>query len=251
MIWQDAVISVGQFVFALAMIPTIRSSSKPALASSVVTAIGLTVFALTFSTLDLWLSVAGTATGALTWWIVAAQTYTRSRVGWRYFSGRPPERQHIVLPRNKLTLSTDVRMCECLLECDGVASLIDGEICRANVKRRWREQYGSPVPSDEELLKGTATMLEPRGILNVCLKGFDRDCGLPSGHDGDCITASKLDEHVHGVAVHSHTGREPGHEHRCHADRDGDCNWFACPQEYNSRANYQTTCPFAVRSEEL
>lgn len=29
----------------------------------------------------------------------------------------------------------------------------------------------------------------------------------------------------------------------CHAQRDGDCDWDHCPQEWNNRARYQSHCP--------
>lgn len=43
-------------------------------------------------------------------------------------------------------------------------------------------------------------------------------------------------------------GFAPG-EH-CHAGRDGDCFWEACPQEMESRAHYLSLCPLAVDWEE-
>ncbi len=141
--WQDYVISAGQFVFALAMIPTIRSASKPALISSVITALGLSIFAVCFATLSLWLSVAGTGVGAFTWWIVAAQTFRR---------GMRPRERHIKVPRRftvygepghgvtRFSTSIRARDCTCLIECDGVATLINGEVCRAARLRAIREK---------------------------------------------------------------------------------------------------------------
>jgi len=73
MIWQDLVISIGQFGFAIAMIPSITSKQKPALFSSLFTAIGLTVFGVCFLTLELWLSVIGVWSAALMWWILVIQ----------------------------------------------------------------------------------------------------------------------------------------------------------------------------------
>lgn len=35
----------------------------------------------------------------------------------------------------------------------------------------------------------------------------------------------------------------PGSLHRCHAGRDGDCDWRWCPQERDGRAHYQMACP--------
>jgi len=60
-----------------------------------------------------------------------------------------------------------------------------------------------------------------------------RDCVHPYDHDGD-------HEYPDGK-------REPN---RCHAGRDGECNWKHCPQEANNRANRQPHCPLDVRDED-
>jgi hypothetical protein len=77
--WQDALIAVGNFLMAAALIPSIRSrDEKPPLASSVPTAMFLTSFGVAFLTLGLWLAMAGVWSGAVCWWILAWQ---RRRVG--------------------------------------------------------------------------------------------------------------------------------------------------------------------------
>jgi hypothetical protein len=80
MTWQDVVIAVGQFVFAAALIPSVRGRQKPALTSSLITATGLTVFGICFATLGLWLSVAGVWTSAAMWWVLAWQVRTAPAV---------------------------------------------------------------------------------------------------------------------------------------------------------------------------
>lgn len=37
---------------------------------------------------------------------------------------------------------------------------------------------------------------------------------------------------------------------RCHAGRDGDCNWNGCPQESDGRKNYKPICPLYVPDPE-
>lgn len=37
---------------------------------------------------------------------------------------------------------------------------------------------------------------------------------------------------------------------KCHAGKDGDCNWSECPQEKDNRKNYQPWCPLASDSGE-
>lgn len=72
--WQDYVISTGQWLFALALIPSIRSKTdKPPMASSLMTAIILSIFAGTFVTLDLTVSAVSSMASALAWWILFFQ----------------------------------------------------------------------------------------------------------------------------------------------------------------------------------
>ncbi|MGM0482405.1 MAG: hypothetical protein ACQEP6_00870 [Patescibacteria group bacterium] len=75
MIWQDIVLSVGQWVFILALLPSLLSKDKPALMTSVITGTVLAVFAFTFSTLALWASAVSTGAVSLVWFILAFQKY--------------------------------------------------------------------------------------------------------------------------------------------------------------------------------
>lgn len=74
MSWQDIVIAVLQFGFALALIPSLRAPQKPAYATCILTAAGLTVIAFCFLTLDLWLSATGTGSAAVGWWLLVIQS---------------------------------------------------------------------------------------------------------------------------------------------------------------------------------
>jgi hypothetical protein len=72
--WQDALIATGNFLMAVALVPSIRSrEEKPPLATSVPTAFFLTSFGIAFATLGLWLAMAGVWSGAVCWWILAWQ----------------------------------------------------------------------------------------------------------------------------------------------------------------------------------
>ncbi len=71
--WQDLIFLVGNWVFVAAMIPTIRGNSKPALQTSLTTAVVLTTFVVCYLTLNLWLAAFSTALSAGTWYVLAYQ----------------------------------------------------------------------------------------------------------------------------------------------------------------------------------
>ncbi len=77
MIWQDMVIGGGQWFFALALIPMLRSEAKPPLATSIPTGLALLVFAGTFLTLDLWHSALSSAVVGAMWLVIAGQRMIR------------------------------------------------------------------------------------------------------------------------------------------------------------------------------
>ena len=79
MLWQDWVFSIGSWIFVIALIPTIRGKSKPELSTSIVTAIILSSFALTYFTLRLWFSAFSTILTASCWYILAAQKYQQKK----------------------------------------------------------------------------------------------------------------------------------------------------------------------------
>lgn len=74
---QDIIFSVGSVIFILALIPSIRSAAKPALASSLMTGSILAVFAITYLTFShpLYFAAATTAGTALCWYILAWQKW--------------------------------------------------------------------------------------------------------------------------------------------------------------------------------
>ena len=66
-------LSIGQFVFALALLPSVFSKDKPALSTSLTTGIVLAIFAFTYSTLKLWSAAAFAALVGVIWFILAVQ----------------------------------------------------------------------------------------------------------------------------------------------------------------------------------
>ena len=77
LIWQDVVLSVGQLVFAVALVPAIRAKEKPPLITSVMSGLVLATFAVAFATLGLWFSAATVAVVSVLWLVVAYQTLRR------------------------------------------------------------------------------------------------------------------------------------------------------------------------------
>ena len=73
MIWQDIVIMIVCYGFGFALIPSIRSASKPALWTSFLTGLGLVVIAVCFVTLGLWLSFISEVFAATMWFILYVQ----------------------------------------------------------------------------------------------------------------------------------------------------------------------------------
>ena len=73
MIWQDVVIMIACFGFAIALIPSIKGKRKPERSSCLITTILLTAIAISFATLGLWLSVAAEITAIIAWGILLFQ----------------------------------------------------------------------------------------------------------------------------------------------------------------------------------
>lgn len=77
--WQDSVLAVAQLTFAPSMIPTLRGPDKPALSTSVLNAVIVTVIATTQGTLGLWRAVATSSLIALIWTVLAVQKFRIDR----------------------------------------------------------------------------------------------------------------------------------------------------------------------------
>ena len=66
----DFVFSIGAIVFSLALIPSVISSEKPNLWTSISTAIILTIFSMTYLSIEFYYAAATTATTAVLWWLL-------------------------------------------------------------------------------------------------------------------------------------------------------------------------------------
>lgn len=73
--WQDYVIGIGAFFFIVTLIPSILSSNKPDIKTSVPTALILYIFTFSYITLGLWLAALTTFGTAFAWSILAFQKY--------------------------------------------------------------------------------------------------------------------------------------------------------------------------------
>ena len=73
MIWQDFLMMIGSFGFAIALLPSVFGKSKPARLSSAITAGILTSYVVAMATLGLVLSAIATSITATLWWILFLQ----------------------------------------------------------------------------------------------------------------------------------------------------------------------------------
>ena len=71
--WQDFVLAAGSLIFSLALIPSLRSTHKPAASTSLVTSGVLFIFAVTYLTLSLWFSAIAITINGLAWLVLALQ----------------------------------------------------------------------------------------------------------------------------------------------------------------------------------
>ena len=78
MFWQDWVFTIGNWVFILALLPSVWSKSKPALLTSLSTCVVLLTFALAFATMGLFLTALSTVVSSLVWGILFFQQMRRS-----------------------------------------------------------------------------------------------------------------------------------------------------------------------------
>lgn len=75
MTWQDIIFGIGQWIFVIALVPSVLGKDKPALASSVLTGTVLAIFAVTYMTLSLWAAGVSTLLVAGMWYTLAIQKY--------------------------------------------------------------------------------------------------------------------------------------------------------------------------------
>ena len=77
--WQDAILTVGQIIFVIALIPSMLSKDKPAQATSFLTGSVALSIAFVYVTLSLWFAAATAGINAIFWYILLAQRYRRQK----------------------------------------------------------------------------------------------------------------------------------------------------------------------------
>lgn len=88
MSWQDAVFGVGQFLFALSLVPGLRDAQKPPLFMSLPTAAVLLAFCAAYASLGLWLGAASVVLCAAMWLALAWQRWRQPVVTLTHSNGR-------------------------------------------------------------------------------------------------------------------------------------------------------------------
>jgi uncharacterized membrane protein len=94
LMWQDYIFTIGSLFFIVGLIPALRSVDKPPVKTSLITGFWLAVFALTYISLGLYLSMVVTAITSFCWFTLAWQkyrTHTLDRAfeeGWPAYTGR-------------------------------------------------------------------------------------------------------------------------------------------------------------------
>lgn len=77
MSWQDLVLTVGQLIFVLALLPSILGPDKPAIGTSLITATVLVIFAAVDLTLNLIFTSVVVSITAVGWFVLAFQVSLR------------------------------------------------------------------------------------------------------------------------------------------------------------------------------
>lgn len=75
MMWQDVVMTLGQFAFGIALIPTIKANKPPTKGTCLATAVIATIYIPTLLSLGLKVSFLATILVATNWWILFYQNY--------------------------------------------------------------------------------------------------------------------------------------------------------------------------------
>lgn len=79
--WQDIVLTIGNLFLAASLIPSVISSDKPALTTSLMTGTILFTFGIVYITLSLWASVFAISFSVILWFVLAVQKYRQGRGG--------------------------------------------------------------------------------------------------------------------------------------------------------------------------
>jgi hypothetical protein len=79
MSWQDLVYGIGNVLFAVALIPSIRSSDKPHIRTSILNACVLVFFVIAGISLELYFTAVVTAVVVGLWALLAIQKYNGAK----------------------------------------------------------------------------------------------------------------------------------------------------------------------------
>jgi len=77
--WQDIVLAIGSLILAVALVPSVLSTDKPAVWTSVTTGTVLVVFAITYGSLSLWYAVLTTSLAAILWIVLMVQKLLQAK----------------------------------------------------------------------------------------------------------------------------------------------------------------------------
>lgn len=77
--WQEIVFFIGQMLFNIALLPSIFSKDKPALATSLLTSSVIAIYIFLYTTLSLWLTAVSVATTGALWAVLAYQKFMIDR----------------------------------------------------------------------------------------------------------------------------------------------------------------------------
>jgi hypothetical protein len=76
---QDLILTAGSLIFALALLPSIFSKNKPALSTSLLTAVVVYIFAGVYISLNLWFTAITTLITGSCWSILALQKWLQAK----------------------------------------------------------------------------------------------------------------------------------------------------------------------------
>ncbi|MDP9211836.1 MAG: hypothetical protein M3N59_01005 [bacterium] len=79
MSWQDIVLSAGSVMFIIALVPSILSRDKPAMATSLMTSLVLIGFTVTYASLELWFTTIITIITVALWLTLFVQKLLAKR----------------------------------------------------------------------------------------------------------------------------------------------------------------------------
>ncbi|MDR3502473.1 MAG: hypothetical protein P4L79_07805 [Legionella sp.] len=77
MTWQDIVLSVGSWIFIIALLPSLFGKDKPPISTSLMTGGVLLVYNFVYVSLHLWLTLVSTGILTLAWLTLAVQKSTK------------------------------------------------------------------------------------------------------------------------------------------------------------------------------